>query len=159
MDNFNNQVEERELGWDDEITAEAKEFVLLPEGTYDFQIRKPVEKGRKPASQKMPACNKAIITVTINYNGEPVDVQTQLLLHSRTEWKLSQFFECIGLKQKGQPLRMKWNEIVGCRGKCKVNHREYNGTTYNNIDEFIIPSTPTNPAPQSNQWGNTNGGW
>lgn len=154
MNNLNNQLQERELNWDDEITAEAKEFTLLPPGTYDFVIKKPVERGRKPASDKMPACNKATITLSIPYNDQEVEVLTTLLLHSKMEWKLSQFFECIGLKKKGQPLRMKWNEILGCRGKVKLSHREYNGQTYNNADEFVLPKAPES----MNNWS-ANQGW
>ena len=29
---------ERELGWDDEIEKDSGEFILLPEGDYDFTV-------------------------------------------------------------------------------------------------------------------------
>lgn len=148
-----NMNEERELGWDDEITAEAQEFIILPEGEYDFIIKKPVERGRKQATDKMPACNKATVTITVMHEGREVNIPTVLLLHSRTEWKLSQFFECIGLKKKGEPLRMQWNAIVGTKGRAKINTREYNGNKYNNVQEFVIKSNSQGQNWQNQSWG------
>ena len=53
---------------------------------------------------------------------------------------------------------MAWNEIIGKTGKVKIATREYNGNTYNDVKEFIVPSLD-NVQPQSNaqqQWGNWN---
>ena len=50
MDNF------KEYGWEDEIVNEGGDFVLLPEGDYDFTVAK-YERARYDGSAKMPPCN------------------------------------------------------------------------------------------------------
>ena len=42
------------FGWDDEINNESSDFVLLPEGDYDFTVDK-FERARFDGSEKMPA--------------------------------------------------------------------------------------------------------
>lgn len=58
MDNF------IEYGWEDEIVNEGGDFVLLPEGDYDFTVTK-VERARHNGSEKVPPCNMAKVTFTI----------------------------------------------------------------------------------------------
>lgn len=50
------ELKGRELGWDDEIEKGA-DYVLLPEGEYDFTIES-FERGRFEGSDKAPACPK-----------------------------------------------------------------------------------------------------
>ena len=141
------------MGWDDEITAEAKEYTLLPVGTYQFIIKDNFVRSKTSGNGKLPVCNKADITITINYEGKEVKVTTSLILHKSLEWKISQFFECIGMKQKGVPFRPNWNGIIGKTGTVKISHREYNDAIYNNVKEFVINDNV--PAPSQPQaWGN-----
>mgnify|MGYP000863540518 CR=1 FL=1 len=49
MDNF------MEYGWEDEIVNEGGDFVLLPEGDYDFTVAK-YERARHEGSAKVPPC-------------------------------------------------------------------------------------------------------
>lgn len=141
------------MGWDDTITAEAKEYTLLPVGTYQFIIKDNFVRSKTSGNGKLPVCNKADITLTINYEGKEVKVTTSLILHKSLEWKISQFFECIGMKQKGVPFRPNWNGIIGKTGTVKISHREYNDATYNNVKEFVINDNA--PAPSQPQaWGN-----
>lgn len=141
------------MGWDDEITAEAKEYTLLPVGTYQFIIKDNFVRSKTSGNGKLPVCNKADITLTINYEGKEVKVTTSLILHKSLEWKISQFFECIGMKQKGVPFRPNWNGIIGKTGTVKISHREYNDAIYNNVKEFVINDNA--PAPSQPQaWGN-----
>lgn len=141
------------MGWDDTITAEAKEYILLPVGTYQFIIKDNFVRSKTSGNGKLPVCNKADITLTINYEGKEVKVTTSLILHKSLEWKISQFFECIGMKQKGIPFRPDWNGIIGKTGTVKISHREYNDAIYNNVKEFVINDNV--PAPSQPQaWGN-----
>lgn len=141
------------MGWDDTITAEVKEYTLLPVGTYQFIIKDNFVRSKTSGNGKLPVCNKADITLTINYEGKEVKVTTSLILHKSLEWKISQFFECIGMKQKGVPFRPDWNGIVGKTGTVKISHREYNDVIYNNVKEFVINDNV--PAPSQPQaWGN-----
>lgn len=132
MNNF-----EREFGWDDEIQQDS-EFILLPEGDYVFTV-KGFERARHTPQQggKLPACNKAIVEVTIVANEGEATLKHNLFLHSSTEGMLSAFFGAIGLKKKGEPLKMNWQLIPGKKGVCKVGQREYNGNKFNDIKRMI----------------------
>lgn len=109
---------ERELNWDDEISQES-EFTLLEEGDYDFEVTK-FERGRSNGSEKMPASNMAILTLKVSNGLASTSIIERLILHTKMEWKLSQFFCSIGQKKHGEPLRMNWNKVLGAKGRCKV---------------------------------------
>lgn len=135
MEQYNNNYQqEHELDWDGEIRQDAQEFVLLPNGDYEFTIES-VERARFSGSEKMPACNMAKVKLLFNTQQGSAYIVHQLLLHTKVEWKLSEFFASIGLKKKDQPLKMTWN-IVGYKGKCKIGRREYKGNQYNEIKKF-----------------------
>ena len=116
----------REYGWEDEISDEGKEFVLLPEGDYDFTVSK-VDRARHNGSEKVPPCNMAKVTITIWGEKDSIDITENLLLCNRFEWKLSQFFLALGLKKHGEPLRMNWGAVPGKRGKCRVYIDNFKG--------------------------------
>ena len=138
------QPQEHELDWESEIVNDAQEFILLEDGDYNFTVMA-VERGRFNGSDKMPACNVAKVKLKIeNPIGEVVLTQ-QLMLHSKVEWKLSEFFASIGLKKKGQPYRMTWN-IAGYTGRCKIGKKTYNNNTYNEVKKFY--SAEEQPTPQ-----------
>lgn len=113
-----------ELGWDDEITSDGGEFHLLEEGDYTFTVTA-FERGRFPGSAKIPACNKAILTLTVDDCGNTARVRHELILYSTLEGFLSAFFRAIGQKKKGEPLRPRWNEVVGSRGRARFKVRTY----------------------------------
>ena len=109
----------REYGWDDEIQNEDA-FTLLPAGDYEFEIVK-YERARHEGSDKIPPCNKAVVTFRV---GETT-LTENFLLCSTLEWKLSQLFLSVGLKKHGEPLRMNWQALPGKRGVCKVIVHKY----------------------------------
>ena len=55
---------DRELDWNDTIEKDGDEFVLLPEGDYDFEVIS-FERGRHPGSEKLPPCNKATLSIKL----------------------------------------------------------------------------------------------
>lgn len=109
------------LDWNDEIENDG-EYVLLPEGDYDFVV-KSFERGRFEGSEKLPACNRAELTLAMLTNSGEVEVAYNLLLCKKMEWKLSEFFIGIGQKKKGEKISMNWNAAVGARGRCQLGHR------------------------------------
>lgn len=115
------------LGWDDEIQNE-NSFLLLPEGDYQFKITN-FTKAHHEGSAKIPPCPKAIVDFEIsNTDGNLLTISENFLLHSKLEWKLSQFFASIGMKKKGEPLRMCWSPaLIGKTGMCKIIIRKYPG--------------------------------
>lgn len=140
-----------ELGWEDEIEDE-NTFIILPEGKYDFVV-KSVERGRHEPTQggKIPACNKAIVSLGIMYNGQEVIIRdNHYLLSDRTGF-ISKFFVAIGMMEEGGKLKMNWNGAVGKTGKAQVIINEYNGNTYNNVKTYIAPKS-SNDASADTLW-------
>ena len=131
---------EKELQWDDTIEKESSDFILLPEGDYNFTVES-FERGRHTGSDKLPPCNKAILTLRIEAEEGTVLITHNLFLHSKTEGLLSAFFTRIGQKKKGEPLKMNWTQVPGSSGRCKVGIHPYinkNGEEKksNNIKKF-----------------------
>ena len=117
---------ERELGWDDEIEKDSGDFILLPEGDYDFTVES-FERGRHPGSDKLPPCNKAILKLRINTDEGAAVITHNLFLHTKTEGMISAFFTSIGQKKKGEKIKMNWNAVIGASGRCKVGIRTWKG--------------------------------
>lgn len=137
----------REFGWDDEIQNDSA-FQVLPEGDYRFSVKK-FERARHNGSEKIPACNKAVLTLAIANGEASGEVQTQLFLHSKCEWKLCQFFTAIGQRKHGEVMRMNWGAVPGAAGVCHVGVRKWTGSDGkeregNDISEFYAPEN----APQ-----------
>lgn len=132
-------ITEREFQWDDTITKDAADFVLLPEGDYNFMVES-FERGRHAGSDKLPACNKAILTIRIDAPEGTARITHNLFLHSKTESLLSAFFTGIGQKKKGEPLKMNWAQVPGATGKCKIGIHSYmkdeEERKYNEIKRF-----------------------
>ncbi|MCH4280132.1 DUF669 domain-containing protein [Mediterraneibacter sp. NSJ-151] len=116
---------ERELDWNDEIEKDS-DFTLLPEGDYDFTVES-FERGRHPGSDKLPACNKAILKLRIDSNEGSTILTHNLFLHTKTEGMISAFFTAIGQKKKGEKVKMNWNAVIGAKGRCKLSIRNWKG--------------------------------
>lgn len=151
------QDTDRELGWDDTINEDPKEFVTLTPGDYRFTVSE-IERSRYDGGEKIPACNMAIVTCKFETPQGEAYIKNRLYLHTKTEGLISAFFSSIGLKRKGEPLRMEWNKVVGQSGVARVKNRVYNGQTYNDIDRFLLPDNYDAPAPQAPQAGGWSGG-
>ena len=121
-----------------------QEFVQLTPGDYQFTVTN-LERGRHtPNPQnpgKLPACNKATLTLQIETAEGIAQLTHNLFLHTSTEGMLSAFFGSIGQKKHGEPLRMNWNNVVGAKGVCRVNKRkgtgQYADREYDNIKAMI----------------------
>lgn len=129
------------LDWDSEITKD-DEYELLPEGTYSFKVES-LERARFNGSEKMSACNQANLTLILTgQDGKQHKVFDTLFLHSKAEWRLSQFFTSIGQKKKGEPLKMNWNLVPGSSGKLELKINRYtkkDGSTgeNNKVDKYL----------------------
>ncbi|MBG9548540.1 hypothetical protein [Cytobacillus firmus] len=132
---------ERELGWDDEIEKDGSDFILLPEGDYNFTVAK-FERARFQGSAKMPACNQAKLELTVHSPDQgDVTIFHNLFLHTKTEGLLSNFFAGIGQKKKGEKLRMNWNTVIGSKGRLKLEINKFKGNdgvekTNNQVKKF-----------------------
>ena len=149
------QNDAHEIGWGDQIVADGGEFLLLDEGDYDFTVTA-FERGRFPGSAKIPACNKAVLTLTVQTQKGEANAKYDLILWSSLEWKISEFFRSIGQKKSGEAFVPRWNEVVGSKGRAHFKPRKYlkNGEErhVNDISKFYdAPQTQQNyaSAPQS----------
>lgn len=141
---------ERELNWDDEIVKDS-DFVLLPEGDYNFRVTA-FERGRHNGSEKLPPCSKAIVTLEIDSPEGKAYIKHNLFLHSRCEGLLSNFFTGIGQKKHGEPLKMNWSSVIGSTGRCKVSVRSWinkygDEMQSNEVKKFYEPAA--NSAPKA----------
>lgn len=109
----------KELGWEDTIAKDGGDFEPLPEGDYNFTVEK-YERGRSSGNGKLPACNMAIVYFRIQDRDREVTIRENYILHSSLEWKLSELFCGVGLKKKGEELRMNWGMLPGKTGKAKI---------------------------------------
>jgi hypothetical protein len=137
-----------ELDWDSEIENEGSEFIVAEPGDYDFTVTN-FERGRFQGSAKMPPCNQAKLTIRLDLSEGTCEIKHNLFLHSKTEWKLCEFFTAIGQRQSGQRVAMNWNAVIGSKGRCKVSKRSFesrDGKTLwaNDIDKFYAPSNTDN---------------
>ena len=135
--------EERELGWDDPIENDGNEFITLPDGDYDFEIIE-FERGRHPGSEKLPPCNKAVVSLKIESPEGTVILKHNLFLHTKTEGMLCAFFTGIGQRKKGERVTMNWNQVVGSKGRCKIASRKWKNDegkelTFNDVKKFYEP--------------------
>lgn len=129
MDSFDKVIEnqvERELDWNDTIERDGGDFILLPKGDYSFVV-KSFERGRHAGSDKLPPCNKAVLSLEFQSSEGNVTLTHNLFLHTKTEGLISSFFSSIGQKKKGEKLKMNWNTIVGSTGKAKIDIRDWTG--------------------------------
>ena len=132
-----------EIGWDAPIEKDSPEFVLLPDGDYDFEVTE-FERARHAGSDKLPPCNKAIVHIKVEGAEGVSIIKHNLFLHSITEGMLCAFFTGIGQRQKGQKVTMNWNAVVGSKGRAKVGTRKYKNDegkelTFNEIKKFYEP--------------------
>ena len=102
------------MDWNDAIEDDGQEFILLEEGDYNYVVRD-FERGHFPGSAKLPACNKATLTLEVETREGSAFVKTDLILCRTLEFRISSFFRSIGQKKHGERLVMNWNKVVGAR--------------------------------------------
>ena len=129
--------------WDDEISDDGNgSFVTLDEGNYDFEVTK-FERGHytPSANSKTPACNQANITIKISTKDGDAYIVDKFPLASTMEWKASAFFRSIGLKKHGEPLKMRWTETIGCKGRAYITKTkgEKQDVYFNNVKKYLDP--------------------
>ena len=128
------------MDWNDIIENDGQEFVILDEGDYNFTVTG-FERGRFPGGPKVPACNKAALTLQVQTDEGVAVIRTDLLLYRSLEWRISAFFRCIGQKKHGERLVMDWNRVVGSQGRAHFKPRTYtdrdgNERQANDVDRF-----------------------
>lgn len=144
MSTFNSNEVMEELDWDSEISRDF-EFVLLPEGEYNFKVVK-FERAIHNGSEKLPRCNKAVLTLEITSDdaSQKTKIEHNLFVHRKCEGMLCEFFAAIGHRKHGEAMKMNWAAVPGSTGRCKVyvdNWKNKNGEPMqsNKIKKFLEP--------------------
>lgn len=114
----------REFAWEDVIENDGPDFILLTDGDYDFEVVG-FERARHSGSEKLPACNKAIVSIRIQSAEGATTIKHNLFLHSIMEGKLCNFFTGIGQRKKGEKVTMNWSQVVGSKGRAKVGIQKW----------------------------------
>ena len=123
--------------WDDAISDNLGCEILVSSGIYDFIVTK-FERGRFEGNEKIPPCNKAILTLRILTWEGSAFCKTELILHRSLEWRLSSFFRCIGEKRMGVPYTMNWDHVRGARGCAKFDVQIYIDSDGNDRGENVV---------------------
>lgn len=131
------------LDWNSEISNES-EFVLLPEGEYTFKVTK-FEKAWFEGSAKVDPCPKAELELTINSPMGTATIKENLLLSEKVEWKLCEFFRCIGQKVHGKGITMNWDTVLGATGKALIYVNTFMGNKgepvqNNKVKNYLDPA-------------------
>ena len=129
------------MDWNDTIENDGQEFIVLEEGDYNFRVTS-FERGHFPGGPKVPACNKATITVEVVTPEGKASVRFDLILYRTLEWRISAFFRCIGQKKHGERLTMDWNKVLGSVGRAHFKPRKYTNNygeekVTNDVDRFL----------------------
>lgn len=118
--------------------VEEKEYVLLEPGEYPYKIVD-VLFGDYNGSAKIPAC--PMVTVELEVDGGEqgkVTLKNNFYLCKECAGLLAAFAKSIGVMEDGEKtVQIDWDEIGGFKGICNINHREYNGSKYNNLKSFV----------------------
>ena len=135
-----------EMDWDSPIEADAGrgEFNLPPAGEYGFKVIE-FEKTFSKAGNKM-----AKVVLELDEEGQHWKVYDYLVLSDKMAWKLSDFFEALSLKKKGEKLdKMPWDKVLGATGRMKIKHETYEGSESCKVDKYLASEAaqaPTQPA-------------
>lgn len=126
------------FNWDSKITKSSEEFVVLDAGDYDFTVIG-FERAHYEGSDKLPACPMAIVKLRISSIKGDTTVQDKLRLCTEMEWRISSFFESIGMKKKDEDFFMDWDHITGKSGRVRITKDEGRnpGTYFNNVRTYL----------------------
>lgn len=141
-------IDEKIFEWDDVIENDSPEFIILPEGDYDFEVTNFERTRYSPGpNAKLPECPQAILHITIRSPQGITTIKHNLFLHSRCEGMLCAFFTAIGQRKPGEKLKMNWGTVIGSTGRCKVGVRNWKkdgeDRQSNEIKKFYEPTAGT----------------
>lgn len=133
------------MDWDSE-SAEDNGFELLPEGVYEFNVVG-LDRARYEGGAKIGPCPKAVIKMVVMTDTGLALIEESLLLHSKVQFKIAQFFASLGYEKDPETGRVpiRWNEIEGKSGHLRLAVHEYtkrDGSVgkSNRVEKFLKPS-------------------
>ena len=113
------------------------DYIILEPGEYDCVIDA-IERGQYAGGDKMGPCPTVKVFMHVDTPNGKAFMNNQLFLSKKTLGLLAQFFESVGMKEKGQDINLNWfDNVAGRTARIKTSVREYNGKQYNQVDRFI----------------------
>lgn len=129
----------KEIGWDDYV-EKGPDFVLLPEGDYDFVIDS-FERGRFNGSDKVPPCNRAELKVRVDTPEGTCVMNESLLLYDKMQWKIAEFFMSIGAEEEADGrIKPNWSIVPMATGRATIEirpDRNDPSKKYNHVKKFL----------------------
>ena len=154
------------MDYDDVIEEDGEGFVVFPAGEYPFVVTNMTRGALESATAKLPVgCRYVDLDLEVTGpEGKKSTIKERLFLYKTLEWKLSQFFRCIGQKKHGEKLIMKWGSVVGSKGHCKLIVNKYkkdgNDRENNKVDSYLDPGDWKEVNDKDNPFtGNKYGGY
>jgi hypothetical protein len=150
-----------EKGWGERFSADRTEHALLPEGEYRFLVivfeRKRLEMGQlgtvPAACLKLRPLNVPAEFCDPNTGLCREVVEVRLPLHRSLEWKIAQFFVCVGLvtPDEASDFLPPWDDVLGSSGAMRLSHRAWKNRAGEprvscDVARFLAPSEVTLPA-------------
>ena len=137
----------KELGWDDEV-AKGEEYIILPEGDYDFVIES-FERGRFAGSDKIAPCNKAILKLRVDAPQGSTTLTENLLLSSKMEWRLAEFWCALGVPEINGHFKPNWPIVPQATGRVTLEvttDRKDSTKKYNHVKKWLPKQLKTYKA-------------
>lgn len=136
------------LDWDSTISADEQQFVVLPEGDYNFMVDHIDRSYVGDSSEHYAGAKMAIVYLNIEVPGqEPVQLKENFILHSNFAWKIGSLLVSVGIKKKGEEIGGNyWQRLPGTRGRCKIIQtagKRNPETKFNNVARFYEPTAET----------------
>ena len=130
--------------WNSETSQEAKEFVVLPENTVvDFTVVG-FERATTAKGDNMAKLTLKCLTA----DGQEATLRENLVLSRRCEWRINQFFTCVGLRKHGERSVPKWNLVNGSSGKARLGVESWegrDGKTYEGDYDYQMQESQGHP--------------
>ena len=126
-----------DYSWDSTMPAEVEEksFEVPPIGEYNFIVAN-IEKTFAQSS------GNPMLKVRLDLQGADGSVFDNLVLTENSMFKVVTFFESIGIKKKGEELKMSIGQAadkaVGLEGRVKIKHETYNGKIGAKVDKYLM---------------------
>ena len=119
------ELDNRAIGWDEDIVADEQEFKVLADGDYDFKVVS-FERSQYSGSDKLPPCMKISVTYDCTDGINTGRIIENFYLAKSNEWRIGSFLCAVGLKAKGEPTKpSRMQQSVGLTGRCKIITRKW----------------------------------
>lgn len=137
-----------ELDWDSTISADEQQYVVLPEGDYNFMVDHIDRSYVGESSERYAGAKMAVVYLNIEVPGQDsVQLKENFILHSNFAWKIGSLLVSTGLKKKGEDIGGNyWQKLPGTRGRCRVTQtagKKNPDQKFNNVAKFYEPAVDT----------------